>query len=65
MSMQNIKQTLHFAMIHQTVNKPPSRHITSKQRRTNVGATSWRRIDVGTLLFQGCVPAGQAFRTDY
>ena len=36
----------------------PSRHMTSNQRQYNVEATSWRRLDVDTTLFSGCVPAG-------
>ena len=31
--------------------------MTSKQRRTNVGATSLGHNDVGTTLFSGRVPA--------
>ena len=32
--------------------------MVSKQRRTNVSPTSWRRIDIGTTLLLDCVPAG-------
>ena len=36
----------------------PSRHTTSNQSRINVDATSWRRIDADTTLFQIFVPDG-------
>ena len=32
--------------------------MTSKQRRTNVSSTSYRRTDVDTTLFLGRVPTG-------
>ena len=36
----------------------PSKHTTSKQRRYNVAATSWRYSDFVTTLFRHCVFAG-------
>ena len=36
----------------------PSRHMKSKQGRTNIEATSWRRLHVDMTLFLGRVPDG-------
>ena len=36
----------------------PSRHTTLKQRRFNVDSTSWRWINIESVLFQRCAPAG-------
>ena len=36
----------------------PSGHTTLKQRQFNVDSTSWRWINVESILFQCCVPAG-------
>ena len=33
--------------------------MSSQQRRIIVYAMPWRRIDVDSTLFQGCVPAGE------
>ena len=52
------KVQVYFHMMLNFPIKGSQQHMASKQRRTNVGATSWRRIDVGTTLFQGCVSAG-------
>ena len=37
------------------------RHTNLKQRRINVYATSWRRINVNTTLFWRHVPAGSMY----
>ena len=42
----------------------PSKHMTLKQRCINIDATSWRRIDIVTTLFQGCVLAGDIQATE-
>ena len=58
--VKSAKRTHTFKYMSPLSKNPPSRHITSNQRRIDVGATSWRRIDVDMTLFSGRVPAGPA-----
>ena len=43
----------------------PSRYTTLKQRRFNVDATSWRRIDVGMTSFWRHVSTGNGLKEQY
>ena len=46
------KFRLYIYFVSHLLFNSPSKHMTPKQRRFDVGATSWRRIDVETTLFK-------------